>query len=1059
MQKERQEKKEKEDEEKREKERQEAEEAVRRMHEGTDSLEERLAVVSGQDGEKPEDPKNPDQKLPSAKSESPSKSSDLEASSKPPKTVSSTDDAEESEAVVEDGVSIGKDGKKHTIVTRSKTGSLQPRTFNMDDLKRRSTTSNMSKDDLEKLEKLDRSLKDEGDGTRLTRQKAHQIASGTHLFKLGMDNNFKSYVNQYSTNQIALNKPQRNEERDKKRHLSHKFSLTQASEFKWIGSLTGTRALLVSTIRQTILQLESNIQAPYMHTNWPLLRKPWTTAVGACVNPRDFARALIVLQACIKSVVFASVWHDQLGHVKLQRVTALEREEKKRLDKKEKKEKEDEEERNRLTYNFVKYSLGLKHQVWKQKGEEYRVHGQWGWLWISSSRRYKFHDTRKSGLRGGPQKIMVQIRDRGGIKILALDPPTYDFLVDEYCPKKPKIELDNQQDVKSLKIKEEVEPEDSKEDDPSKKNLVVGSVKSEVKTEIKEESPESRANISFLAGMKIEKVFEPISSFEEIDVTKALTTPGRLHYPKIAKKTRIDEFLARRTHLKLLEERRMLQSERTKELAAAAAAASKPATPGEDHPEGSHEDEESTDTSLQSILSGKPPNKALSATARDMLNQITKRIQQVRSQYASIMRLGRSGACYSRYCNMTGQSGKTPVTPQSLNSTCYSPSCLQKARLKRELLTLLRKANVLNNNQNPPSLAPLGGGPMSQLPLGGMKKEHGDETNDAIRRDLESAVALATHCAEEVAATNVDVRTNLKKSSPDEAASPMAKRRKLESAEDAEVDVQVDVGKVETVTTATSPVTPARPAAKTPDSTSTTQEVVTSAASTTTIVNRRGRTVHRVTNPKELNSDGSVRVYSTLSTEGKVYLKKVAISLADRRKKRTPVKYPLCSTFATKTKHRSILLLPQHELRKLCRVGGRTPVQGFHHIAKANMSVWPYPCPRPLFKTCWLYRTVGLRSLAAAALQLRILWACLRWDDMAAKPASTDGKHQITTDTEIMSLEILKHRQVGQFMDRTQYLRRKVVIPLELPKQVRGSCLEKNYFSIIIINYYQIFIL
>jgi hypothetical protein len=62
---------------------------------------------------------------------------------------------------------------------------------------------------------------------------------GTYMFKLGMENGFKSYVNQYSTNIGALNKLQRNEERDKKRHLSHKFSLTQASEFKWIGSLYG----------------------------------------------------------------------------------------------------------------------------------------------------------------------------------------------------------------------------------------------------------------------------------------------------------------------------------------------------------------------------------------------------------------------------------------------------------------------------------------------------------------------------------------------------------------------------------------------------------------------------------------------------------------------------------------------------------------------------------------------------------------------------------------------------------------------------------------------------
>lgn len=48
IQKERQEKQEKEEEEKKEKQRQEAEEMVRRMHEGTDSLEERMAIVTDQ---------------------------------------------------------------------------------------------------------------------------------------------------------------------------------------------------------------------------------------------------------------------------------------------------------------------------------------------------------------------------------------------------------------------------------------------------------------------------------------------------------------------------------------------------------------------------------------------------------------------------------------------------------------------------------------------------------------------------------------------------------------------------------------------------------------------------------------------------------------------------------------------------------------------------------------------------------------------------------------------------------------------------------------------------
>lgn len=107
-----------------------------------------------------------------------------------------------------------------------------------------------------------------------------------------------------------------------------------------------------------------------------------------------------------------------------------------------------------------------------------------------------------------------------------------------------------------------------------------------------------------------------------------------------------------------------------------------------------------------------------------------------------------------------------------------------------------------------------------------------------------------------------------------------------------------------------------------------------SSPKTTTIVNKRGRTVQRTIYTKELNADGSERIYSASSTEGKIYLKKVAVSLADRRKKRTPVKYPLCSTFCSKNKNRSILILPQHELRKLSRTGGRTSIIGFHQQAK-----------------------------------------------------------------------------------------------------------------------------
>lgn len=88
------------------------------------------------------------------------------------------------------------------------------------------------------------------------------------FFKLGQEGKFRVYHNQYSTNTLALNKHQHREDHDKRRHLSHKFCMTPAGEFKWNGSLYGSKALTVSTLRLTIIQLENNVPAPFLHPNW-----------------------------------------------------------------------------------------------------------------------------------------------------------------------------------------------------------------------------------------------------------------------------------------------------------------------------------------------------------------------------------------------------------------------------------------------------------------------------------------------------------------------------------------------------------------------------------------------------------------------------------------------------------------------------------------------------------------------------------------------------------------------------------------------------------------------
>lgn len=108
----------------------------------------------------------------------------------------------------------------------------------------------------------------DGDGSRPGFPKQELTVNLNNLFKLGQEGKYRAYVNQYSTNLLALNKHQHREDHDKKRHLSHKFSLTTASEFKWSGSIHACRSVTVCTLRLTIIQLESSVPGPFMHPNW-----------------------------------------------------------------------------------------------------------------------------------------------------------------------------------------------------------------------------------------------------------------------------------------------------------------------------------------------------------------------------------------------------------------------------------------------------------------------------------------------------------------------------------------------------------------------------------------------------------------------------------------------------------------------------------------------------------------------------------------------------------------------------------------------------------------------
>lgn len=141
----------------------------------------------------------------------------------------------------------------------------------------------------------------------------------------GMEGTFIRYVNWYRTEPLAPNKQQKSEERDKRRQLSYKFSMFSAAggEFSWHGPLyggIGSSALRIEALRNSLLSLEADIAAPFLHSEWRSRghSERWARAVRLCTTPQDFGTALSILVACVKPIVINNVWRDAIGMTTLE---------------------------------------------------------------------------------------------------------------------------------------------------------------------------------------------------------------------------------------------------------------------------------------------------------------------------------------------------------------------------------------------------------------------------------------------------------------------------------------------------------------------------------------------------------------------------------------------------------------------------------------------------------------------------------------------------------------------------------------------------------------------
>ncbi|KAK2528422.1 Bptf [Columba guinea] len=381
-----------------------------------------------------------------------------------------------------------------------------------------------------------------------------------NYFKLGQEGKYRVYHNQYATNSFALNKHQHREDHDKRRHLSHKFCLTPAGEFKWNGSVHGSKVLTISTLRLTIIQLENNIPASFLHPNWASHRSNWIKAVQMCSKPREFALALAILECAIKPVVMLPIWRESLGHTRLRRMTAIEREEKEKVKKKERKQ---EEEETMQQATWVKYTFPVKHQVWKQKGEEYRVTGYGGWSWISKTHVHRFIPKLPGNTNANYRKLLPTKSEdekcnldkrKGPIKVKAEKDRTKESL-----DLQAKDKDDVSETLGKVQVKEEKSHEEKVEVDTISKN--VDRAKDKVEKEIDGENDKViKEEPMDVDDVKIESPVKDEDSDCKLDIINV--SEGfhlRTCYKRKVKSSKLDGLLERRIKQFTLEEKQRLE--------------------------------------------------------------------------------------------------------------------------------------------------------------------------------------------------------------------------------------------------------------------------------------------------------------------------------------------------------------------------------------------------------------------------------------------------------------------------------------------------------------------
>nr|XP_046160318.1 nucleosome-remodeling factor subunit BPTF [Oncorhynchus gorbuscha] len=1042
-----------------------------------------------------------------------------------------------------------------------------------------------------------------------------------NFFKLGQEGKFRVYHNQFSTNTLGLNKHQHREDHDKRRHLSHKFSLTPAGDFKWNGSIHGSKVLTISTLRLTIIQLETNVPAPFLHPNWASHRTNWIKAVQMCSKAREFALALAIMECAIKPVVMLPVWKDALGHTRLHRMTSMEREEKEKGKKREKK-LEDEETMQQATW--VKYTIPIKHQVWKQKGEEYRVTGYGGWSWVSKTHVHRFVPRLPGNTNVNYRKALEAAKTGkenatscpNKRKCLPKAPTSSETQAKEEST--PITEEKDQEETstmessgstspgegQTLKEKEEkniTDVEEKKDDqveektedkmdaDPSPPDTCLSEEKGIVDSKcpssltdpaVKEEPGEEEE-----PKQEDSEAKPPVRLFNWDVVNVSEGFQLRTAYKKKVKTSKLDGLLERRVKQFTLEEKQRLERLKQQSALAKHTVSKEKVNTGTPTMKASTTDK----LAVTPCTSLKAEGQADSVVKDTIVKRLDfDQEQPVKSQPSGEtdnldVRLGSTckpqaagatgpnlnttglanhessiqghGGDALSQTELNGGSQKSIDLNNKVNLTSLEPA-LGAAKPPRAEVTIAgengrkhgyeetEQGNGQREIESKPHLVQVNGkdavdtkapvdskmhsdlankvdtkvmlqtleGEIKTLPvkepvksiMNGTLSQDGLKVNNTVlatspaSADVERRVVVSEpdylppqkvarlenngdRVADSVTSSllgppiGVPTVSNSTKSEPMEIGQtasnkitpfPIPTAEESSLSNNTTVNSSSSTGVLKTITqvttTTTTTMSTESRTVQIAEVSSSTKPAVTPAAEScavSTLTTMTKTTVTRVSSPTlgATVSEGTKTVVTAMlidaksgpsgssvtsmtvskeySTRDRVRLLKFSRS----KKTRSGTALPSYRKFVTKSSKKSIFVLPNDDLKKLARRGGIREVPIFNYNAKPALDIWPYPSPRPTFGITWRYRLQTVKSLAGVSLMLRLLWACLRWDDMAVKPSPAVGTTRTeSSETAITTTEIIKRRDVGPHGIRSEYCIRKIICPIgvtEAPKE------------------------